>query len=682
MTGIKKEREVAEERISKLRETINHYRYLYHVEDREEISQPALDSLKAELAKLEERFPDLITPDSPTQRIAGQALAKFAKVPHRVPQWSFNDAFSSEDILAFDERIKRALNLKHQDSDSIIDLSYVCELKIDGLHIVLTYEKGLLKTAATRGDGKVGEDVTMNVRTIESVPLKLNWPIDLVVEGEVWLGQTQLARLNEERQKAGEPIFANPRNAAAGTLRQLDPQIVAQRRLDTFIYDLHLEGSNLENYFPIPQTQIAELQLLAKLGFKVNKEFVECRDSEAIIAYWQKWQTKKEKLDYLVDGVVVKVNNRQTQITLGYTGKAPRFAIAFKFPAEQATTIVEDIVLQVGRQGTITPVAYLRPVSLAGSVVSRATLHNEDEIKRLDVRIGDTVILQKAGDVIPDIVKVLTEMRSGQEKIFHWPKTLEACGGAIERLPGQSAWRCVNKNSYAQLRRRFYHFVSKGAFDIEKLGPRIIDQLMVNGLLINFDDIFRLSKETLLTLPRFAEKSADNLITAINTRRQISLARFIVSLSIPNVGEETAEDLAEHFGQLERLRQASLEELQAIEGIGAVVACSLYDWFRQKNNEDLLARLLDQIKIINLPTTKTKKSGKLTKQVFVLTGTLPTLSRVEAKALIKEHGGKVASEVSAKTNYLLAGEDAGSKFDRAQQLGVKIINESEFRQML
>jgi len=487
--------------------------------------------------------------------------------------------------------------------------------------------------------------------------------------------------------KVGEPLFANPRNAAAGTLRQLDPKIVAERKLDTFIYDLSLLPSKTEK---LPETQEEELKFLAELGFKTNKHFEYCADIEAVIKFWQKWQKKKDSQDYWIDGVVVKVNKRADQEKLGYTGKAPRFAIAFKFPAEQATTVVESIVLQVGRQGTITPVANLRPVLVAGSTVSRATLHNEDEIKRLDVRVGDTVILQKAGDVIPDIVGVVKEMRTGKEKVFKWPRELEAClpvealaksgGGEIERIPGQAAWRCVNKNSFAQLQRKFYHFVSKHAFDIDKLGPRIIDQLLENNLLTSFADIFKLKRDELLALPRFAEKSVGNLLQSINDKRKINLARFIVALSIPNVGEETAQDMADQFGTLTKLQQAKLEELQKVEGVGDVVAQSVYDWFRQSDNQKLVADLLEEIKIEVV--SKKEMSQKLADQTFVLTGTLPTLSRDQAKDLIRQNGGEVSSSVSSKTDFVLAGSEAGSKLDQAVKLGIKIISEEDFKRLI
>lgn len=654
-------------RVDNLRQAINHHRYLYHVLDRQEISDAALDSLKHELAELEAKYPELVTPDSPTQRVGGEPLEKFAKVEHRVSQWSFNDAFTPDEMRDFDKRVKKALGPGKVPT-------YVTELKIDGFKIVLTYKNGYLMTAATRGNGRVGEDVTANVKTVEAVPLKLEKNVNVIVEGEIWLGKENFEKINSEQKEKGELLYANPRNIAAGTIRQLDPRVVASRHLDNFVYDL------AQADFPAPKTQVEELKLLAKLGFKVNKHFTFCPTIEEVIAFWKKWQAKKEKEAYWIDGVVVKVNERNYQEALGYTGKAPRYAIAFKFPAEQAATVVEDIILQVGRQGTITPVARLKPVLLAGSTVSRATLHNEDEIKRLDVRIGDTVILQKAGDVIPDIVKVLTEMRTGREKIFKWPKVLEACGGLIERIPGQAAWRCVDKNSFAQLKRKFYHFSSKIAFDIEKLGPRVMDQLLENKLIARYDDIFKIKKGDLLALPRFGEKSADNLITAINERREISLARFLVAMSIPNVGEETAEDLAEHFGTLEKIKKAKLEELQAISGVGPIVGQSVFAWFQDEQNLAMVDGLLEEIKVLSFG--KTNKSRRLAALTFVLTGTLPTLSRDQAKELIRRNGGEVSSSVSSKTDYVLAGEEVGSKLDKAQELGVKIIDEKEFKKML
>lgn len=657
----------AKERIGYLKKTIEHHRYLYHVLDRQEMSDMALDSLKRELGDIEMKYPELITPDSPSQRVAGEPSPQFQKVAHEVEQWSFNDAFTEEDMYDFDARVKRFLREPFGD----VSPEYTCELKIDGLKVVLTYEKGLLKTAATRGNGKVGEDVTMNVRTIESVPLRLAEETDIVVEGEVWLGESELKRINKEREKAGEPLFANPRNVAAGSIRQLDPKVVASRKLDVFVYDIARYGKPYE-------TQIKELEELKRLGFKVNPHFELAHGIKDVIEYWKKWQKKSKREDYWIDGVVVKVNERKFQEVLGYTGKAPRFGIALKFPAEQVTTVVEDIVLQIGRTGVLTPVAHLRPVLVAGSTVSRATLHNEDEIKRLDVRVGDTVILQKAGDVIPDIVSVVKEMRTGKEKQYKFPSHVSACGGdgRIERIEGEAAWRCVNKNSFEQQKRKFYHFVSKHAFDIEHMGPKNIDLLLEHGLITNFDDIFSLKRGDLLSLPRFAEKSADNLLEAIEEKKNIPLSRFIVSLSIPNVGEETAEDLAERFGELENIEKAAEEELENISGIGGVVAQSIFDWFHEEENTELVRRLLKHVRVSS--PQKKHSSLPLAGKSFVLTGTLSSMSRDEAKQKIKDRGGDVVGSVSKNIGFVVAGADPGSKYDKAQELGVEILDEDAF----
>lgn len=646
----------ATERIAHLRKTIDHHRYQYHVLDAPEISEAALDSLKHELVSLEEQYPELITADSPSQRIGGKPLPEFTKVQHKIPQWSFNDAFTPEDILAFDTRVKRIIDAQP---------SYTCEHKIDGLKVVLEYEKGILKTAATRGDGKIGEDVTHNVRTIESIPLKLNSPVDIIVEGEIWMAKSTLEKLNKERVKNREEPFANPRNVSAGSIRQLDPKIAASRKLQAYIYDI-------AQYSQTPDSQYEELELLKKLGFKVNPYFKHCKNIEEVIMYWKEWQKKMNKQDYQADGVVVKVDEKEYQEKLGYTGKAPRFGIAFKFAAEQVTTVVEDIVLQVGRTGVITPVAHLRPVSVAGSTVSRATLHNEDEIQRLDVRLGDTVVLQKAGDVIPDIVSVVKEMRTGKEKIFKFPEFVEGCGGdgRIERIPGQAAYKCVILDSEELQKRKFYHFVSKKCFNIDGLGPKIIDALMDNGLITHFDDIFTLKKGDLLSLPRFAEKSVDNLLESIEKARKATMARLIAALSIPQVGEETAIDIAKNIPDI---TTATFEQLQSIYGVGDVVAKSVVDWFKNKKNKDLYHRILKQISLI-----KEQTSSKLSGQTFVLTGSL-AMPRDEAQAHIRALGGDVSSSVSSKTSYVVAGENAGSKLDKARQLGVPVLSENEFR---
>src|SRR6185437_9648213 len=594
------------DRYEKLKASINRYRTAYHVYDKEEISPEALDSLKDELVNIEKEYPVLVTPDSPSQRVAGAPLPQFKKVRHQVAQWSFNDAFSEQDMRAFDARVKRELGkssfrrsevyLSKEKNFSEIALEYVCELKIDGLKVVLTYEKGILKTAATRGDGVVGEDVTHNVRTIESVPLKLTRPVDIIVEGEVWMSEKALKDTNALRAKNEEPLFANPRNAAAGSIRQLDPKVAAARKLDTFIYDVAQTSEAL------PPTQAEELEYLQGLGFKVNKNFKVADGVKDILKYWEHWKGKGKSLGYWIDGVVIKVNEHALQERLGYTGKAPRFAIAFKFPAEQVTTVVEDIVLQVGRTGVLTPVAHLRPVSVAGSTVSRATLHNEDEIRRLDVRVGDTVILQKAGDVIPDIVQVLTELRPKGSKPYKWPTHVAECGGdgSIERVPGQAAWRCVYKNSFAQQRRVMRHFASKGALNIEGLGPSTVDALMEKGLLTHFDDFFTLKEGDLLTLEGFAEISAKKLIASIEkVASGVTLSRFITGLSVSQVGEETAILLSQTFKTIDDIAAAKIEDLENIKGIGDVVARAIYDWFHLTENKKLIERLKKNIKIEN-----------------------------------------------------------------------------------
>lgn len=672
---MKKISEKIKKRIEKLRKTINYHRYLYHILDKSEISPEALDSLKQELYEIEQQYPELITSDSPTQRVAGEPLKEFKKVAHKVPQWSFNDGFSPEEIVKFDDKVKRFLKIAFNKE---IFPEYTCELKIDGLKIVFEYEKGILKTAATRGDGKVGENVTTNIRTIEAVPLRLNKPIDVIVEGEVWMGKKTLEELNKEQKKKGEPVFANPRNVAAGSIRQLDPKITKERKLDNFIYDFSFSSEK------IPDTQFEELEELRALGFKVNPNFRLCKNINEVIEYWKDWQKKKEKLAYIFDGIVIKVNERKFQEVLGYTGKAPRFGIAFKFFAEQVTTTVEDIFLQVGRTGVVTPVARLTPVLVAGSVVSRATLHNEDEIKRLDVRIGDTVILQKAGDVIPDIVSVIKEMRTEKEKMYEFPTYVSACGGdgKIERIEGQVAWKCVNKNSFAMQKRKFYHFVSKKAFNIDGLGPKIINLLLEKGLISSYEDIFTLKKGDLLNLPRFAEKSVDNLIVSIDKARKIVFPKFLISLSIPQVGEETANDLAKYFRTVKKIKNISLLELQSVYGIGDIVSHSVVDWFKNKENQKLIEKLLKQVEIIMVKEITAGEVVPFIGKTFVLTGTLISLDRDKAEEIIRNLGGNISSSVSSKTSFVIVGDNPGSKHNKAEKLGVQILNEKEFLEMI
>ena len=661
-------------RVKKLRAEIEHHRYLYHVLDKVEISDAALDSLKHELAELERQYPELITPDSPTQRIGGVPLKQFHKVKHTVPQWSFNDAFSAEEIRAFDARVRKFLGL-----DAKKDVAYTAELKIDGLHVVLTYEAGRFVLGATRGDGVTGEDVTMNLRTIESIPLVLQEPVDVVVEGEVYMARSVLEKLNRERKKRGEPLLANPRNAAAGAIRQLDPKIASERRLNTFIYDLSA-GDNL------PATQSEELERLRSLGFRVSKHYRRCANIDEVISYWETWQKKKDKEDYWIDGVVLKLDRRDWQERLGYTGKAPRWAIAFKFPAEQATTVVEDIVVQVGRTGVLTPVAHLRPVTVMGTTVSRATLHNEDEIKRLGLKIGDTVILEKAGDVIPDIVQVLPKLRGGREKEFVMPKRCPVCGSPVEKRAGGTGATvgayCTNKkNCYAQNLERNIHFAARSALDINGLGDKIVEKLMQAGLVQDPADFFALKKEDLLQLEGFADLAADNLLKAIAARKRANMARFINGLGITHVGEETSLALAEHFGSLQKLSRAHEEDLMSVADIGPVVARSIFEWFRDKAHQKLLKKFEDN-GVVVLPYHAAASKGPLSGKTFILTGTLETMSREEAKARIRALGGKTSESVSKETSYVVAGKEPGSKYDKAKKFGIQILDEADLLKMI
>lgn len=663
----------AQKRLEKLRKMIEHHRYLYHVLDRPEISDEALDSLKHELDQIEAEFPELITPDSPSQRVSGKPLDGFKKVAHKVSQWSFNDAFDEDEMREFDARIKRMLE---KELDKNVFPTYTAELKIDGMKIVCQYENGILKTAATRGDGKIGEDVTQNVKTIESIPLSISTRENIIVEGEIYLDKKQFEKINKELIKNGEEAYANPRNLAAGTIRQLDSSIVAKRRLKAFVYDVALSDD-------MPKTQVDELNKLQSLGFSVNNQFVHCKNIEGVIEFWKKWQSKKDKENYLIDGVVVKVNEKEYQDALGYTGKAPRFAIAFKFPAEQVTTVVEEISFQVGRTGVITPVAHLKPVLVAGSTVSRATLHNEDEIKRLDVRVGDTVILQKAGDVIPQVVEVLKDLRPDKTKPFVFPKKISECGGdgSIERIPGEAAYRCVDRNSFTVQKRKLYYFVSKPAFNIDHMGPKVIDQLLENNLIQGPADIFTLKKGDLLPLERFAEKSVDNLLESVDNARKISLARFVIALSIDGVGEETAILLADKFKTFEKIQKASLEELKNINGIGEVVAESIVKWFDDFRHQDLLLHLLKEVQIEE-KIQKVKLDKNFDGKVFVLTGTLSQMTRDEAKDEIRKRGGDVSSSVSKNTDFVVAGDSAGSKLQKAEDLEVKVLSEEDFLKLL
>ena len=674
----------AGQRMEKLRKEINHHSYFYHILDKPKISDAVWDSLKKELADLEKKYPQFITTDSPTQRVSGKPLDKFKKVEHQVRQWSFNDIFDENELYDFDKKLKTMLAKKGIKEDK---LDYVCELKIDGVHIVLTYKNGIFTQAATRGDGKIGENVTRNIKTIQSIPLRLRQNISIIVEGEIWIGNQIFEKLNKERNSKGLNEFANPRNVAAGSIRQLDAKIAASRKLDCFLYDL----GKTETEFP--KSQYDELKFLTDLGFKVNRHYKLCSQIKDIISYWEYWKTRCKKQGYWIDGIVVKLNSRKYQKLLGYTGKAPRWAIAFKFPAEQTTTVVKNIAIQVGRTGALTPVAYLRPVKVAGSVISRATLHNEDEIKKLDVKIGDTVIIQKAGDIIPEIIKPIISLRNGDEKKFIMPKFCPVCNSPTLRKKGEAATYCSNKKCYAQEKEKLIHFASKKGFNIDWLGVKIVEQLINDGLVNAFSDFFNLTKNDLEPLERFAEKSAKNLIEAIKKSKNINAEKFFFALGIRYVGEGTSILLAKQLQSanfnktikiaeiINYFKKNQISDFEKIEGVGEKSAKSLFDYFHNLINLQELEKLNKiGIKII-LPQLKLKEQ-KLTAKIFVLTGALQNLTREEAKEKIRKSGGTVSSSISNKTDYLLVGDNPGKKYQEAKTLGIKIIKENKFLEMI
>lgn len=661
-------------RIEQLQKLIVYHRERYHTDDAPEISDEVYDSLVTELQRLEGSSDETV--DSETTVVGGAVSAAFSKVTHPVRQWSFSNVFSPEELQEWEARLYRFLDTTAAQSK----LSYVAEHKIDGLKVILTYEQGKLVRAATRGDGVVGEDVTHTVRTITDVPHTLSLKVDIVCVGEVWLSFKEFDRINTERKKTGEAQFANPRNAAAGTLRQLDASVAAQRKLSMFVYDIdqfNPSGAALE----LPTTQEDELQLLSKLGFVVNKNRKVCKSIADVFAFYTLWTTKRGTLPYGIDGVVIKVNDVVQQRALGYTAKSPRYGVAFKFPAEQATTVVEDIQLQVGRTGVITPVAHLTPVLIDGSTVSRATLHNEDEINRLDVRIGDTIVLEKAGDIIPKVLSVLLELRPAKTKPYHFPKFVEGCGGdgSIERIPGEAAYRCVTLDSDHLHRQRLYYFVAKGALNIDGVGPRIVDLLVDQGLVKTYEDFFTLEVGDLRDLPGFKEKAAQNVVAAIRAAATVPLHRLLIGLSIDQVGEETARLVSEHFGTLEAIRGATAAEIASVHGVGAIVGNSLFSWFADAHNKEVLNRLLPHLTVENPTSVAT---GVFIDKTMVFTGTLPTLGRDEAKDLARKHGAKISNSVSKKTDYVVLGGDAGSKAQKARDLGVPTLTEEEFLKLI
>ncbi|MEZ4104119.1 MAG: NAD-dependent DNA ligase LigA [Candidatus Paceibacterota bacterium] len=670
-----KKTEVEKKRLVELRNLVSHHQQKYHTEDTPEISDQAYDALLRELTILEKKVEG--KKSLVTEAVGGKVSEAFAKVKHVVPQWSFDNVFDHVELEAWDKRLKRYLEKQGVENPNP---TYVCEHKIDGLKLVIEYRNGALYRAATRGDGEIGEDVTHTARTIKSLPEKLTKPVDLICVGEVWLSEKEFEKLNQQREKNQEPLFANPRNAAAGSLRQLDPEVAKGRNLSLFVYDVD-RFLVREASLPAPETQWQELQLLKDLGLPTNRHPQKCRDIEEIERYYKKWKEKHHELPYGVDGIVIKVDEIELQKTAGYTAKSPRYGTAYKFPAIETTTVIEGIELQVGRTGVVTPVAHLKPVVVDGSTVSRATLHNEDQIKRLDVRVGDTIILRKAGDVIPEVVQVLKELRPKNTKAYVFPRKVVGCGGdgSIERIIGMSAYRCVSLESDWLKRQRMYYFVSKNAFNIDGVGPRIIDALLDNNLIKDVADLFVLKIEHFLQLEGFKEKAAKNAVEAIAKAREISLARLLIGLSIEHVGEETAYLLAKNFETIDDIKKASYEDFVKIEGVGEIIAETLILWQKNKEEQNQLIKLLKYIKVTN---EKLVSNNILFGQSFVFTGTLERFTRDEAQAVVRRLGGEVVNSVSKKTSYIVVGKDPGSKAKKAKDLGVKILTETEFKKLI
>ena len=667
-------------RIGKLKAEINRYRRAYHIHDESLISDAALDSLKSELYDLEILYPDLVTADSPTQRVGGAPLKQFKKVSHVERMTSFNDAFSREDIEDWLTRLENYVGRE-------IKREFYLELKIDGLAIELIYERGFLIQGATRGDGAVGEDVTQNLMTIEAIPLRLEEvsPLKitekLIIRGEVFLTKKDFERINKEQVKKGEKIYANPRNVAAGSVRQLNPKITAGRKLDSFAYDV---VTNLGQ-----RKHEEEHELLHNLGFKTNKNNKLVNSLEAIFEFRDYWEKHRERLPYEIDGIVVIVNDNSVFEEAGVIGKAPRAAVAYKFSPREATTIVENIKIQVGRTGALTPVAVLKVVEVGGVKITHATLHNYDEIQRLGIKIGDTVVVSRAGDVIPQITQVLKELRTGHEKTFKMPEKCPVDGSRV--IKDNVIYRCSNRECGARIRENLYHFVARSAFDLRGLGPQIIDRFLDEGLITDAADIFSLTEGDIEPLERFGEKSAENIIGEIKKKKKITLPRFIYSLGILHVGEETSLLLADRFtrnskgrkdisGLLDFYSHLSNEELQKIPDIGPKVSESIHNWFRDSQNQRLLSRLKEAG--VELEEFTIKAWGKLEGLTFVVTGSLESLKRDEVKNMIRNAGGKIAESVSRNTNYVVVGADPGSKFSKAQELGVKTLNEKEFLTLL
>lgn len=655
-------------KIEILREKINYHNYRYYVLDAPEISDTEYDTLFHELLELEKKYPELVSPTSPTQRVGAPPLEIFEEVRHKVPMLSLSNAFSFDDLISFDARVKKFAEVSFCD--------YVAELKIDGLAVSLTYENGVFVLGATRGDGEFGEDITLNLKTIKSVPLKLigdKHPKILEVRGEVFISKENFEKLNRQREKNNEPLFANPRNAAAGSLRQLDSKITASRPLDIFIYGVgYYEGIDFSS-----QKQI--LEYLRSIGFKTNPQAKYCKDIEEVIEYCKIWDKKRKELPYEIDGIVVKVNSLALQKTLGEITHSPRWAIAYKFKGEMEETQIEDIIVQVGRVGTLTPVAILKPVKVGGSVVSRATLHNIDEIKRKDIRIGDTVLVHKAGDVIPEVITPLKEKRNGNEKLFVMPDTCPSCKSKVVKEEDEVAYRCVNFSCPAQVKERIIHWASRDALNIEGLGNQLIEKMVDEKLISDPLDLYFLTKNDLLKLDRMGDKLAQNILDAIEKSKNTKFSRIIYALGIRHVGEHLSEILAENFENFDKLKNATYDELIKINGVGEKVAKSIVSFFENEENKHMLQKI--EKAGIKFESEVVKKSDILDGKVFVITGTL-SVPRAEMEEKIKKYGGKVSSSVSKKTSYVLAGENPGSKIEKAKKLKIEIISEDDFRKLI
>ncbi|KAB7705263.1 NAD-dependent DNA ligase LigA [Bacillus aerolatus] len=659
--------QAAEKRVQELHNVLNQYNYEYYVLDQPSVPDSEYDRLTQELLQLEEKFPELQTPDSPTQRVGGEVLDTFKKVRHDAPMLSLSNAFNEEDLRDFDRRVKQAL-----DEGSY---SYVCELKIDGLAVSLKYENGLFIQGATRGDGTVGEDISANLKTIRSIPLRIKEPYTMEVRGEAFMPKQSFIALNATRDEKGEEPFANPRNAAAGSLRQLDPRIAASRNLDIFLYGVAgAEETGIT-------THSGSLELLDRLSFKTNKERKVCRTIDEVISYVGSWADKRPKLPYEIDGIVIKVDSLEQQKELGATAKSPRWAIAFKFPAEEVVTKLTGITLSVGRTGVVTPTALLQPVKVAGTTVQRATLHNEDLIREKDIKIGDFVVIKKAGDIIPEVVNVIAERRTGEEEEFSMPTHCPECESELIRLEGEVALRCMNPKCPAQIREGMIHFVSRNAMNIDGLGEKVIAQLYRSGLVHDVSDLYRLTKEQLLHLERMGEKSTDNLLNAIEASKVNSLEKLLFGLGIRHVGAKAAKTLSQHFETMEALADANLEQLTSIHEIGDKMAEAVVTYFNQPEVSELIAKL--QAAGVNMAYNGPKLAAVAASDSFfagktvVLTGKLHQLTRNEAKERIEALGGKVAGSVSKNTDLVIAGEEAGSKLDKAVQLNIEVWDEQK-----